>query len=482
MSQPNRVPPPRDDLCRRSAVELSALARRGEASCVEVLEAHLARIDEVDPLVHAVCTLDADAARAAARALDDRRARSPGEPLPPLYGLPMVVKDNKPTRGLRTTWGSPIHADHVPDHDAVDVAILRRLGAVVVGKANLPELSVGGRTHNPLFGSTFNPLDLAKSPAGSSGGNAAAVAAHMTPVTLGSDFGGSIRHPAAFCGLYGLRPTPGLVAQSPGSAPWDPYVVTGPIGRDVADLALVMDAFAGQGDPSDPLSLGARAAADAPSFASACSGEPDFERGLASSLRVLWCGDAGLAVEPGILAACEAAMDAMADAGVRVERIASPFGEAERVYDVLRHWNFFLNLGPTVEANRERVSPHIRWDVDEGAALSAERLRRALREQSAIFRSMVDRLADGRTVLALPTSQVMPFEAGLERVESIDGRAMPFYYSWQASCCVVTVTTCPAISVPLLAAEGALPVGLQLVGPPHGERLLLRIAHAMRAL
>src|SRR3954469_5930653 len=287
-----------DDLCTRPATELAALVRDREVSARELMDAHLDRIERLNPELNAIVTLDADGARSAADAADAQLAA--GEPIGPLHGLPVAHKDTHVTGGMRTTWGSPLHADTVPTHDELVVARLRAAGAIRVGKTNVPEFAAGSHTVNTLFGATHNPYRHGLSAGGSSGGAAAALAAGLVPLAEGSDMGGSLRNPAAFCNVVGLRPTPGRVPTWPSALGWSQLSVQGPMGRTVADVALQLSVLAGA-DPRVPISL-----SDDPSA---------FAAPLPSSLvglRVAWAPDLGgrVTVDPAITAALAPAVRA----------------------------------------------------------------------------------------------------------------------------------------------------------------------------
>src|SRR5215212_9847662 len=269
----------RDELCSRPATELAALVCTRQVSARELLDAHLERIDRLNPALNAVVTLDAEGARAAADAADAVLAA--GKDVGPLHGLPVAHKDTHATGGMRTTWGSPLHADTVPAHDELVVTRLRAAGAIRVGKTNVPEFAAGSHTFNTLFGATHNPYRHGLSAGGSSGGAAAALAAGLVPIAEGSDMGGSLRNPAAFCNVVGLRPTPGRVPSWPSPIGWATLAVQGPMGRTVADVALQLSAIAGP-DARVPISLESAGAAFAPPL----DGSP-------AGLRVAWAPDLG---------------------------------------------------------------------------------------------------------------------------------------------------------------------------------------------
>ena len=299
------------NLTRRSARELAALMRARDVSPVEVLDAHLDAVAKLNPKLNAIVTLATDQAREAARAAEVALGRR--EPVGPLHGLPVGVKDITVTAGIRTTFGSPLFKDHVPDEDAEIVRRLKAAGAIVLAKTNTPEFAAGAHTVNPVFGATRNPWNPALSPAGSSGGSAAAVASGMVPLAQGTDFGGSVRIPAAFCGIVGIRPTPGLIPNHPGALAWDPGQVNGPLARDTEDTALMLDAMVGFSRLS-PISVPRPGRARRGRVAQAND---------ARGLRVAYASDiAGIGVEPGIDAICRAAARNFADTGARVEDIA----------------------------------------------------------------------------------------------------------------------------------------------------------------
>jgi amidase len=454
--------------CLLPATAQAGLIQAGSLSALELAEAHLARIERWNPGVNAVVTVVADRALEAARQADRRRAG--GEPLPPLHGLPIAHKDLVDTAGVRTTYGSPSYRDHVPAQDELLVRRLRDAGAIMVGKTNTPEWGAGSHTFNPVFGLTRNPWDTGRSAGGSSGGGAVALACRLVPLADGSDLGGSLRNPAAWNGVVGLRPTPGVVPSWPSDAPWLPFSVDGPMGRTAADVALLLGAMAGP-DPRAPLS---QRAAPLRLF-----GPLDADlRGR----RVAWSPAlGGLPVEAAVLALAEAAVGRLTDLGMDVGEDEPDLTGADHVFETWRAFEFALSLGVLYDADGARMKATIRWNVERGRALSsadlvaATRLHAELGERVAAFFERYD-------YLACPVTQVEPFPVDVEYPEQVAGVAMGSYLEWMRSCSRISVTGCPAISIPAGLTPAGLPAGLQLVARPFAERALLEAAHAIDGL
>jgi amidase len=454
-----------DEPWRRSATDLQTAIRRRELSCVEVMQAHLARIEAVNPLLNAIVTLDGDLGLREAAAADAALGRDAATG--PLHGLPIAIKDLEDTAGMRTTYGSPIYRDHVPTADTLLVARLRRAGAIVIGKTNTPEFGAGSQTFNAVFGATRNPYDRTRTPGGSSGGAAAAVASGMTPFADGSDLGASIRNPASFCNVVGLRTSPGRVPAVPSSDAWNPLGVLGPLARTVQDAALLLRAMAGA-DPRAPLSLDDR---------------PDTfvlgDRIDTRGARIAWSRNLGdLPVEPAVNAVLEdhrAALEAM---GCVVEDVEPDLTAADDAFEVLRAVGFAQAFGPMLETHGDQFKETVVWNTRVGLALTGSAVARALGVQTEMFERMRS-LLERYDALALPVSQVAPFAVEQEWVTEIAGTAMGSYFEWMRSCSRITVTAHPAISLPAGFTPGGLPVGLQLVGRHRGELALLRLAAAI---
>ena len=454
-----------DDVCTRPATELAALLRAREISARELLEAHLRRIERLNPQLNAVVTLDAGGARRAAAAADE--AQAAGEPLGPLHGLPVAHKDTHATGGMRTTWGSPVLADSVPAADELVVARLVGAGAIRVGKTNVPEFAAGSHTFNPVFGVTQNPYRHGLSVGGSSGGAAAALAAGLVPLAEGSDMGGSLRNPAAFCNVVGLRPTPGRVPTWPAPMAWSTLSVQGPLGRTVADVALQLSVLAGP-DARVPISLDD----DPAGFAAPL---PDRLDGM----RVAWAPDLDgrIAVDPAITAALTASVGVFEQLGAVVEEACPDLSGADEAFGTLRAWLFEASLGDVVRRSPDLVKESIRWNVALGEQLRgadvarAEKLHTRLHERMTEFFSRFD-------VLLAPTTQVLPFPVDLEYPAEIAGVPQENYLEWMRSCTLLSPTGCPALSVPGGFTPDGLPVGLQVVGPARADRRVLEVGHA----
>jgi amidase len=454
-----------DDLCVRPATELAALVRDREISARELLEAHLTRIDRLNPALNAVVTLDADGARAAADAAD--AARAAGEPVGPLHGLPVAHKDTHATGGMRTTWGSPLHADTVPLRDELVVARYRAAGAIRVGKTNVPEFAAGSHTFNPVFGATHNPYRHGLSAGGSSGGAAAALAAGLVPLAEGSDLGGSLRNPAAFCNVVGLRPTPGRVPTWPAAMGWSQLSVQGPMGRTVADVALQLSVLAGP-DPRVPISLGDDGAAFAAPL-------PDHLDGL----RVAWAPDLGgrVTVDPAVTSLLESSVGVFESLGATVDAACPNLDGADEVFGTLRAWLFDASFSELARRHPGSVKESIRWNAELGAKLTGSDLARAEQLHTKLYERMVA-FFERHDVLLAPTTQVLPFPVEIEYPTEIAGVPQENYLEWMRSCTVVSATGCPALSVPGGFTADGLPVGLQIIGAPRADRRVLEVGHA----
>ena len=453
------------DLCATPAVDLARMIRSRELSATELLDAVLARIEAVNPSVNAIVTLAAEQARVTAADLDARAAR--GSFAGPLHGLPIAIKDLAETAGIRTTYGSPIFASHVPTFDAPHVALLKAAGAVVIGKTNTPEFGAGSQTFNPVFGPTRNPYDIRLTPGGSSGGAAAAVAAGMIPFADGSDLAASVRNPAAFCGLVGLRTTPGLVPADV----FGPLAVVGPIARTAPDAALLLAGMCGP-DPGLPLARPDRA-----------EGFLDLRPASLRGLRVAWTPDLGdLPVQPEVRSVLGSARGRLEQAGCEIADETPDLSDADEVFQVLRA-ALMAGMAPLLRAHRDQIKATLAWNIDKGIALTGEQIAAAHAGHAAIFGRMRSFLRDGRyEVLALPTVQVIPFEVETEWVREINGEPMVTYIDWMRSCSRITVSAHPAVSVPAGLTAAGLPVGLQLVGRYGADRRLLEIAAAVMSL
>ena len=434
---------------------------------MEVLDAHLERIELCNPALNAIVTLAAEEALLAARAVDDARLR--GLALGPLHGLPVGVKDLVETAGIRTTYGSPIFAENVPDADASLVTRMKDAGAIVLAKTNTPEFGAGSHTFNPVFGVTRNPYDRERSAGGSSGGAAAALAAGMLPIADGSDLGGSLRNPASFCNVVGLRPSPGLVTNRPVGDVWDPMSVSGPMARSVEDIALLLDAMAVP-DPRAPLSRASR--------------EGSYRDGLEEDvrgLRIAWSADlGGLPVEGQVAEVVEAARSVFEDLGCEVSDAEPDLGDADEVFDVLRALGFLAAHHEKLLSQRELLKDTVVWNIEAGLELTPLRIAHAISARSEIVQRALA-FFDRFDALVLPVSQVVPFPVEVDWVREVAGVPMEHYVAWQRTCSRITVTAHPAISLPGGFTAGGLPVGIQIVGRYRDEAGLLRLARAFEA-
>ena len=451
-----------DELCDLTAVELAARIRRKQLSAREVMTAHLARAERTNPKINAIVTLVADRAMAGARRADEHQAR--GGTLGPLHGLPVAHKDLVNTAGIRTTFGSPLWRDNVPTADALIVQRLRAAGAITVGKTNTPEWGAGSNTFNPVFGATVNPYDRTKTVGGSSGGAAAALRCGMVPIAGGSDMGGSLRNPAAFTNVVGLRPSPGRVPDEDGS--WSPLSTGGPMARTVADVALLLSAMVGPYAP-DPLALDD----DGASF------RAPLRRSLKGA-RVAWFKDmGGIPFESEITRVVNANRQLFVDLGCELHDDEPDFSGVDDAFQTLRHVAYHGNLGSAVHEHPEAFKDTIRWEIAEAERISGADVARATARQSRLYID-VARFFERYDYFVAPVTQVVPFDVTTEYPTTVAGVPMPTYIDWMRSCWYVSLTACPAISVPAGFTARGLPVGLQIVGPHRGDWSVLQIAHA----
>jgi amidase len=446
-----------------SATELSAAIHARTVAPSEVMAAWLAQVAAVNPSVNAIVSLrDPDALLAEARALDN---------VPPsgwLHGIPFAVKDLVATKGVRTTWGSPLFADHVPLQDDLVAARLRAAGAVIAAKTNVPEWGQGSHSFNPVFGVTRNPYDLTRSAGGSSGGAAAALATRMAWVADGSDMMGSLRNPAAFCNVYGFRPTWGLVPQD---AEGDTYLGTlsteGPMGRTIEDVARLLLVLAGE-NPEVPF----------PRSVPALNLDRDLK-----GLRIGWLADWGGAypMEPGILPLCEAALREMEAMGATVDPLPPPF-PAEKLWHAWTTLRAMLNAGAKRAlaedpAKRAQTKPETIWEIEQGMGLTAQ----AVYEASVIrsrWHAHAARLFQRYDALALPSAQVWPFPADWRWPEEIAGRKMDTYHRWMEVVVPASLIGLPALSVPVGFGPQGLPMGMQIIGRSGDDMGVLGIGQA----
>lgn len=452
------------EICFLTATEMAAEIRAGRLSARETMQAHLAQIERVNPQVNAIVTLHAEQALAAAAAADEVQAR--GEPLGPLHGLPVAHKDLMRTQGMRTTFGSRAFEDYVPAKSALAVERQQQAGAISIGKTNTPEFGAGAQTFNAVFGATRNPYDVSKTCGGSSGGSAVALATGMVPLADGTDMGGSLRCPANFCNVVGLRPSVGRVPQVPALGGWDTLSVSGPMARTVQDLALYLSVMAGP-DARDPLAI----AEDGARFAAPLAADM---RGK----RIAWNLDmGGLPVDRRVSRLIDAQRAVFEQLGCVVEDAGPDWRDAHEIFMTLRAYSFELQLGAVMDQHPGVLKDAVVWNIEAGRKLTGTQLARAEKLRSALFTRM-HHFMEKYDFIVLPVNQVPPFPVEQQYVTEIDGVKMDNYIDWMRSCYLVTATTHPAISVPCGFTDDGLPVGLQIVGRHRGEWDLLRIAHA----
>ena len=455
------------ELVWKTAVELAGLIRRGEVSSVEILTACLEQIDAVNPQLNAIVTYLPERALELARRADEKQAR--GDKLGVLHGLPIAHKDLFETAGIRTTMGSPAFSDYMPKSDDLIIARLKQAGCITLGKTNVPEFGAGSHTFNPVFGATRNPYDISKTCGGSSGGAAVALAAGMIPIADGSDMGGSLRNPASFCNVVGLRPTPGRVPQYPKGNAWSTLSVDGPMGRTVQDVALMLQAIAGY-DSRAPISL------QQPASDFAANLERDF-----AGVKIAWSPDlGGLPVDAQVTSAIERQLPTFSELGCIVDKAQPDFADAYDIFQTLRAWNFELSFAEHFAAfGEDAFKETIRWNVARGKELSAGQISRTEAKRTELFHR-VRVFLETYEYLLLPTAQVPPFPIDWEYPREIAGIAMNTYIDWMMTCAYITVTGLPAISLPGGFTADGLPVGLQIVGRPRGDFAVLQLAYAFQ--
>ena len=453
-----------NELCFLRSTELAEKLRRREVSAVEVTEAHLKQIERVNPKVNAIVTLVPEQALEAARKADERlvKGETPGR----LHGLPVAHKDLVETKGIRTTYGSPIYKDHVPDFDCLIVERMKAAGAITLGKTNTPEFGAGSQTFNQVFGATCNPYNTDLTCGGSSGGAAVSLACRMLSLADGSDLGGSLRNPANYSNVVGFRPSLGRVPSWPSDAPWNSLSVEGPLARTVEDVALLLSVLAGP-DPRAPMS-------------DSESGDPfaqpldrDF-RGV----RVAWSSDfGGLPVDRRTLETLESNRKHFEVLGCVLDDSLPDFSEADEIFKTWRAWLYEIMHKEHLEKHRDLVKDTVIWNTEAGQQLSGPDVGRAETLRVALFHRIREFMEDHEFIL-LPVSQVPPFPIDQPYVKEINGIEMETYLDWMRSCYYISATGLPAISVPAGFTSDGLPVGLQIVGRPRDDLGVLQLAHA----
>jgi amidase len=457
------------DLCFTGARALARLIRSRKVSATEVMRAFVDRIERVNPVVNAIVTFLPEQALAQANRLDRRLASKRGAEPGPLAGLPIAYKDLVPTKGIRTTFGSLVYRDNVPEADHLIVERLGAAGAITIGKTNTPEFGAGSQTFNAIFGATRNPYDRTKTAGGSSGGAGAAVASGMLPFADGSDLAASLRNPGNYCNVVGFRPTPGRVPAYPAANSWDTLSVLGPMGRTVADAAFLLSAMAGP-DPRAPLSL------EEPGSRFARPLGRDFRR-----VRVAWTRDfGGLPVDSRVTQVLDAQRGVFESLGCVVEDAAPDFSGANEAFETLRAVSFAARFAPLLNKHRAVLKDTVVWNIEHGLALDGARIARAELLRTELFQRMRAFL-ERYEFLVGPVNQLPPFPIEVDYPREIAGVRMENYLDWMKSCYYVTITSHPAISVPAGFTADGLPVGVQIVGRHRDDFGVLQLAHAFES-
>ncbi len=455
------------ELCDLSAIEQRRLLATRETSAVELLDSHLARIEERNPTLNAVVSLDPSVGRAHAEAVDAAIAdgRDPG----PLAGLVTANKDLTETADFRTTYGSPVFAEFEPGFDAILARRMKEAGAIPVGKTNTPEFGAGSNTFNPVHGATANAFDETKTCGGSSGGAAVALATNMLAIADGSDFGGSLRNPAAWSNVVGFRPSLGVVPNGGAGSAWPALGIAGPMARTVDDLALLFDVLAAP-ELTDPLSRGMSI--------------PSPVAPVDRPLRVAWSDTlGGLPVESDVLEVLHGLRDHVEnDLGWEIVEAEPDLSDADECFHALRAWTFSTDalLSSLTPEQRSELKETVQLEITEGEAMSAADVSRGLRQLKSLWRRSVS-FFESYDLLIAPVTQVSPFPLEQEYPTSVAGVEMERYTQWMMSCCRITVTGLPAMSLPAGFTEQGLPVGAQLIGGPWGDVDLLRAAKTIEA-
>jgi amidase len=455
---------PDSSICFMSAVEMARLIRAKKLSAREALQAHLKQVERVNPKVNAIVTLVAEMAAESAAKADEMQARK--EKLGPLHGLPVAHKDLMETRGILTTFGSPLYKDYIPTEDDIVVERMRRAGAVTIGKTNTPEFGSGSQTFNKVFGATRNPYDLTKTCGGSSGGAAVALACGLTPVASGSDTGGSLRNPAAFCNIVGFRPSIGRVPNPKSSFAWSTLSTSGCLGRSVADLALALSTITGP-DPRAPLSIneaGERFAGP-------------LDRSF-KGVRVAWFKDlGGVPFDPRVRTVVDGHRKTFESLGCIVELAEPDFAPAEIAFRMLRAWNSANTYRVRLQAHPEAFKDTLKREIEEGLRLTAAELGDAETAHAQLWRGF-QKFLEKYEYFVLPTTQLPPFDVDMPYPTEIAGVKFDSYIDWMKSCWYISATGNPAASVPGGFTPEGLPVGVQIIGRNKEDFGVLQMAHA----
>ena len=451
-------------ICFMSAIEMERLIRAKKLSAREALAQHLKQIERINSKVNAMVTLVAEMAAGAAAKADEMQAH--GEKLGPLHGLPVAHKDLLETRGIRTTFGSLLYKDYIPTEDNIVVERIRRAGAIIIGKTNTPEFGAGSQTFNKVFGATRNPYDLTKTCGGSSGGAAVALACGLVPVATGTDTGGSLRNPAAFCNVAGFRPSVGRVPNPKAAFAWSTLSTSGCLGRSVADLAFVLSTLAGP-DSRAPLSINK-------------PGE-HFARPLDRSfkgVRVAWFKDLGGApFDARVRTIVDGHRVTFESLGCIVEQAEPDFAPAEIAFRILRAWNSANTYAARLHDHPDAFKDTLKGEIEEGLRLTGADVARAETSHGQLWRSF-QAFLEKYEYFVLPTTQLPAFDVNMPYPTEIAGVKFDNYIDWMKSCWYISATGNPAASVPGGFTPEGLPVGVQIVGRNKEDFSVLQIAHA----
>lgn len=458
------MPVSENEICFMPARDLAGLIREKKISSREVMQAHLKQIARVNPKVNAIVTLvPEDELMAQALAADEVAAK--GNWSGPLHGMPVGVKDLHATKGIRTTHGSPLHANDVPNFDCLVVEREKKAGAIVIGKTNVPEWGLGSQTFNPVFGPTLNPYDLTKTCGGSTGGGAVALACGMVPLADGSDMGGSLRNPPNFCNVAGLRPSPGRVPNPPTTLGWFTLSVDGPVARNVTDCAFFLSVLAGF-DRRSPISI------DQPGAQFAQSLRRDFK-----GVRVAMFKDMELPWEPAVREAVKVQRRVFESMGCIVEEAEPDFKDANECFVNWRHWSVEAGFGDILEANGDKLNEYVHWHVEEGRKLTGPQLSRLEAKRTELYQRM-RQFMEKYEFFVLPVNQVLPFDVKTHFPTEIAGSKMENYIAWMKSAYYISTVGNPAMSVPCAFSESGLPIGVQIVGRHNDDWSVLQMAYA----
>jgi amidase len=462
------IPGSEADLCFMNATDMATLIRTRKISAKELMQAHLKQIARVNVKVNSFVTLvPEDQLMESARQADDLTVK--GKFTGPLHGLPIAVKDLIETKGIKTTYGSPLWQDFIPTDDSLIVHREKLAGAIVLGKTNVPELGLGSQTFNPLFGPSFNPYDLTKTCGGSTGGGAVALACGMAPLADGSDMGGSLRNPGSFCNVVGIRTSPGRVPLVGGKLGWQDLSVQGPMARSVHDCALLLSVQAGP-DSRSPLSV----MQDPHEFAKPLS--RNFK-----GVKVAFIKDFGIPWDNEVKQAIDAQTKVFESLGCHVETDEPDMTEANECFVNFRHWQIEASYGDLLAANSDKLNDFTKWHIEEGRKLTGAILARLEMKRTALYKRF-QQFMEKYEFMVLPVNQVLPFDVHTHYPTEISGVKMENYIDWMRSAYYISIVGNPAMSVPCAFSKTGLPIGMQIVGRHNAEFSVLQIAHAFESL